>query len=146
MNRADPEFIRKARAVQIIPAGPAGLHCAVSLASVEINFLRQIENQQLIANSVRSLLDGMVVMLAHAASLGRGIKAAAESFARLTASVNQRLLPRARSLARLGVQPNKPLPGNLPTYAVHALEDALIEVDAPDTAESEPAPLPRLVR
>lgn len=147
LNRADPDFIRKARAAQIIPAGPAGLHAAVSLASVEINLLRQVENQQHIAETVRLLLDGMVVMLGHAATLGRGIKTAAESFGRLTASVNQRLLPRARHLARLGVQPNKPLPGNLPTYAVQALEDALIEGEAAELIETEPPPAaPRLVK
>src|SRR6185312_15528088 len=121
-----------------IPAGPAGLHCAVSLASVEINFIRQVENQQRIAETTRLLLDGMAVMLGHAAQLGRGIKAAAESFARLTASVNQRLLPRARNLAKLGIQPNKPLPGNLPSYVVHSQEsDTLIEGEAAEVVEPE---------
>lgn len=145
LNRADPDFVHRTRLAQIIPAGPAGLHCAISLASVEINFIRQVENQQRIAETTRLLLDGMAVMLGHAAQLGRGIKAAAESFARLTASVNQRLLPRARNLAKLGIQPNKPLPGNLPSYAVHSLEDSLIEGEAAELIESEPAPVPRLV-
>src|SRR6185437_8165770 len=121
--------------------------CAVSLASVEINFIRQVENQQRIAETTRLLLDGMAVMLGHAAQLGRGIKAAAESFARLTASVNQRLLPRARNLAKLGIQPNKPLPGNLPSYAVHAQEDeTLIEGEAAELIETESPPVPRLVK
>jgi DNA recombination protein RmuC len=147
LNRADPDFIHRARLAQIIPAGPAGLHCAISLASVEINFIRQVENQQRITETARLLLDGMAVMLGHAAQLGRGIKAAAESFARLTASVNQRLLPRARNLAKLGVQPNKPLPGNLPSYAVHAQEDdTLIEGEAAELVEVEPPPVPRLVK
>jgi DNA recombination protein RmuC len=131
LYRADPGFVHKARTAQIIPAGPAGLHCALSLASVEINLVRQVENQQRIADTTRQLLDGMAVMLGHAASLGRGIKAAAESFSRLTASVNQRLLPRARNLAKLGVQPTKPLPPNLPAYSVQPLErDALIDGEA----------------
>ncbi len=148
LNRADPEFIHKARMAQIIPAGPAGLHCAVSLASVEINLVRQVENQQRIVETTQTLLDGMTVALGHAAQLGRGIKSAAESFAKLTASVNQRLLPRARNLTKLGVQPNKPLPGNLPSYAVHSQEDSLIEGEAAELVEAEPQPvqpLPRLV-
>lgn len=146
LNRADPDFIRKAREKDIIPAGPAGLHCAISLASAEINLLRQIENQHRIVEGTRALLDGMAVTLGHAASLGRGIKAAAESFAKLTASANQRLLPRARSLAKLGLQPNKPLPANLPAYSVHAQDDALLIDGEPDTVESAAPPLPRLVK
>jgi DNA anti-recombination protein RmuC len=113
---------------------------------MEINLLRQVENQQRIVDTTRSLLDGMTVTLGHAAVLGRGIKAAAESFARLTASVNQRLLPRARSLAKLGLQPGKPLPPNLPAYSVHAeTNDLLIEAEA-EPLEPEAPPVPRLVK
>jgi DNA recombination protein RmuC len=147
LNRADPDFVHKARAAQIIPAGPAGLHCAVSLASVEINFLRQVENQQRIADTTRLMLDGIAVMLGHAGALGRGLKSASESFAKLTGSINQRLLPRARALAKLGVQPNKPLPGNLPSYTLTSHEaDHLIEGEAAELTEPEMAPVPRLVR
>lgn len=146
VNRADPEFMRKAREKEIIPAGPAGLHCAVSLASVEINLIRQVENQHKIIEATRGLIDSMAVTLGHAASLGRGIKAAAESFAKLTASVNQRLLPRARNLAKLGVQPLKPLPANLPAYSVHAQESELLIEGEADVVESESPPLPRLVK
>ncbi len=143
--RADPEFLHRARAAQIIPAGPAGLHCAISLASVEINLVRQVENQKKIAETTRSMLDGIAIMLGHAAGVGRGIKSAAEAFAKLTASVNQRLLPRARNLARLGVQPNKPLPGNLPTYVVESREGDTIDGEA-TALETELPPLPRLVK
>jgi DNA recombination protein RmuC len=146
LYRADPSFVQKARALQIIPAGPAGLHCAMSLASVEINLVRQIENQQRIAEMTRGLLDAIAVTLGHAASLGRGIKSAADSFAKLTASVNQRLLPRARNLAKLGVQSTKPLPPNLPSYSVHAEERNLLIDGEVEHVAPEVAPMPRLVR
>jgi DNA recombination protein RmuC len=147
LQRADPEFWRRAREAQIIPAGPAGLHCALSLAALEINTLRQVENQQRIAETTQSLLDGVVIALGHAAALGKGLKAAAESFARLTGSVNQRLLPRARKLGQLGLQPSsKPLPPNLPAYAVTSLESDLIEGEAAEIGENElPPPKPRLI-
>ena len=90
---------RKARDAQIIPAGPAALHCALSLAALEINRQRQAENQQRIVDSAQALLDGVAIALGHAGAVGKGIRAAAESFAKLTGSVNQRLLPRARKLA-----------------------------------------------
>lgn len=140
LNRADPDFIHKARAAQIIPAGPAGLHCAMSLASVEINLMRQVENQTRIVETTQLLLDGIGVALGHAAAVGRGIKTAAESFAKLTGSVNQRLLPRARNLGKLGIQPNKPLPANLPAYSVHNHEDQLIDGEAAEIEADLPNP------
>lgn len=139
LNRADPEFIHKARAAQIIPAGPAGLHCALSLASVEISLMRQVENQSKIVEMTELLLESIAVALSHAGAVGRSLKTAAEAFNKMTGSVNQRLLPRARNLAKLGLQPGKPLPANLPSYAVHSLEtNPVIDGDAAEIAEDEP--------
>src|ERR1700719_1896531 len=112
LYRADADFMRKAQEREIITAGPAGLYCVISIASTEINVLRQVDNQKRIVEMTQSLLDSVTVMLTHAASVGRGIKAAAESFTKLTASVNQRFLPRARNLVKICVQPSKPLPAN----------------------------------
>jgi DNA recombination protein RmuC len=138
LNRADPEFLHKARAAQIIPAGPAGLHCAVSLASVEINLLRQMENQERIVETTQALIDGIAVALGHAGAVGKSIKAAAESFESFTSSINRRLLPRARTLAKLGLQPSKPLPGNLPAYTVMSSEsETLIEGDVAEVSDVE---------
>ena len=146
LHRADAEFMRKAREKEIIPAGPAGLYCVISIASTEINILRQVDNQKRIVEMTQSLLDSLSVVLAHAAAVGRGIRSSAESFAKLTASVNQRFLPRARNLAKLGVRPSKELPANLPSYAVHSQEDAVIDGDAELVeAEIAPPPLRRLV-
>lgn len=152
LHRADPDFPRKARGAQIIPAGPAGLYCALSLASAEINMMRQVENQQEIVDRTRQLLEQVGVVLTHAGQVGRGIKAAAEAFARLSASVNARLLPRARGMTRLGVQPAKPLPQTLPSFSVHSGEEgaliegeaAEVEAAAVEAAEVE-APEPHLL-
>jgi DNA recombination protein RmuC len=137
LYRADAEFMRKAQEKEIIAAGPAGLYCVISIASTEINILRQVDNQKRIVEMTQSLLDSVTVMLSYAAAVGRGIRSSAESFAKLTASVNQRLLPRARNLAKLGVQPGKALPGNLPSYAVHSQEDTLIDGDATELVDAE---------
>lgn len=146
LNRADPEFLMKARAAQIIPAGPAGLHCAVSLASAEINLARQVENQTRIVEGAEALLESLGVALSHAAQLGKNLKTAAESFAKFAGSINQRVLPRAKKLGQLGLQPGKPLPGNLPLYSVTGRDD-LIEGEAEEVREAElPPPGPRLVR
>jgi DNA recombination protein RmuC len=146
LNRADPEFLMKARAAQIIPAGPAGLHCAVSLASAEINLMRQVENQSRIVEAAEALVDSIGIALSHAAQIGKGLKGAAESFSRFANSINQRVLPRARKLNQLGLQPGKAIPGNLPTYTVSGHDDNLIEGDVEEVREAELPLPPRLVR
>ena len=144
LNRADPAFFAKARAEQIIPAGPAGLHSAIYLAAAEITKERQVENQQRILEAAQALLDSLTMALGHVSAVGRSVRAAAENFARLTGSVNQRLLPRARRLAALGVKPDRPLHANLPAITVMSQEaDQLIEGEASEIAEERP--VPRLV-
>ena len=145
LNRADPEFLMKARTAQIIPAGPAGLHCAVSLASAEINLMRQVENQSRIVEAAEGLVDSIGIALGHAAQIGKGLKGAAESFSKFASSINQRVLPRARKLNQLGLQPGKAIPGNLPTYTVSGHDDNLIEGEVEEVRDTE-LPPPRLVR
>ena len=147
LNRADPDFLRKAREAQIIPAGPAGLYCALSVAAMEINTLRQIDGQQRIADTAKALLEGIVVALGFAANVGKSLKTASDNFAKFTGSVNQRLLPRARRLTQLGIQPSgKALPPNLPSYAVTTFEnDTLIEGEAADVVEETPPAPPQLI-
>jgi DNA recombination protein RmuC len=139
VSRADPSFFARARAAEIIPAGPAGLHCAISLAAAEITKERQAENQRRIIDGAQTLLEAVVIALRFAGAVGKGIKSAAESYEQFTRSVNQRLLPRARRLAALGVQGGKPLPQTLPAFTVVGQEAELIEGEASEVAE-EPAP------
>jgi DNA recombination protein RmuC len=118
LQKADPGFAQRAAAQQIIPAGPAGLACILGFASTEINLARQIENRERIVETTRALLDSLAIVIGHAAGVGRGIKMAAEGFGRFSGSLNHTLLPKARRLAQLGVQPGKRLPANLPAYEV----------------------------
>jgi DNA recombination protein RmuC len=136
LGKADADFARKASAVQIIPAGPAGLACIIGFAAVEISLMRQIENQARIVGAAEKLLESLGVAVGHAASVGRGIKQAAEGFAKLTGTINGRLLPRARQMQQLGLRPGKPVPGNLGAYQViDAGAEGLIEGEATDLAE-----------
>jgi DNA recombination protein RmuC len=125
LHSIDPGFTQRAAGVQIIPAGPAGLACIIGFASTEISLSRQIENREQIVETTRALLDAVTIVLGHAIGVGRGIKVAAEGFEKLSRSVNRTLLPRSRKLAQLGVQPAKPLPGNLVAYQVMTTESDL---------------------
>ncbi len=146
INRADPGFMNKARDLHIIPAGPAGLHCALSLASTGIGLQRQVENHQQIIEGTRALIDRLGVVLSHALSVGKNLKSAAESFGQFANSVNKRLLPQARKLGKLGVQSAKPIPSDLPDYSVAIHEGATIEGEAEEveTPQAVP-PRPRLI-
>src|SRR5215470_16005070 len=105
--------------------------------------LRQMQNQQEIVDKTRAVLEGLAVVLGHAARTGAGLKNAVDNFMKFTASINQRLLPRVRGLARLGVEP----PKALPSFAVQTAEDStLIEVEPTEAAPEPELQLPpRLV-
>ena len=146
VRRVDPEFMARARSFGIVPAGPAGLHCALSLASAEIGLMRRAENHQQIIDGTRALIEALSVVMAHALSVGKGLRSASESFGQLTSSVNKRLLVRIRNLGKLGVQSSKPLPGNLPDFSVSIREGATIEGEAEEVeAPAVPPPRPRLI-
>ena len=145
LNRADAEFLHNARARGIYLAGPTTLHCLISLASAEINLMKQVENQQRIVAAAEALLDGLTGALTHVADVGKNIGRAAEFFAKFANSANRFVLPRARRLAALGLQPGKPLPTNLPVYSVTAV-DSVIEGEAAEVHELDaPARKPRLI-
>jgi DNA recombination protein RmuC len=137
LHGIDPAFGQRAAKVQIIPAGPAGLACIIGFASTEISLSRQIENREQIVETTRALLDAVTIVLGHAIGLGRGVKTAAEGFEKLSRSVNRTLLPRARKLAQLGVQPAKPLPGNLAAYQVMTTESDF-DGEAEEIGEAPP--------
>jgi len=102
-----------------------------------------MENQKEIVERCGAMLDSVGIVLGHAIRAGSGLKSAVDHFAKLTASINGRLLPRALSLTRLGIEPSKPLPGALPSFSVQTGQDlAVIDGDA---AEVESEREPRLL-
>ncbi|HTH98603.1 MAG TPA: DNA recombination protein RmuC [Stellaceae bacterium] len=133
LGELDADFALSAAKAGIIPAGPAGLACIIGFASVEIRMMRQIENQEHIVQGAEKLLESLAIAIGHVASVGRGIRQAADGFAKLTTTVNSRLLPRARQLQQMGLRPPKPVPGNLNQYQV-------LELGADATIEGEVAP------
>ncbi|MGH6976219.1 MAG: DNA recombination protein RmuC [Stellaceae bacterium] len=139
--RADCDFRRKAQDFNIIPAGPGTLHAIVSFAASDIRRQRQAENQARIVETAGVLLDRVRIALEAAVKVGKGIEAAASSFAEFANSVNRRLLPQAGKLGKLGVQTPKALPPSMPAYEVRRLEDA---IDG-EAEEIEAPPRPRLI-
>lgn len=147
LRAADPEFDRRAAQAQIVPVGPAGLAGLVGFARLDIDYGRQMENQERIVDAARRLVEAVGVALGHADKVGRNLRTAADGFADFAASINKRLLPRAKALEKLGVRPQKtrPLPPQVPAYQLVDLSQPTIEGEAEEVAEDaeatvDPAP------
>ena len=135
LMRADETFRDRAKAADIIVGSVDELHSILLVASTQITLARQVENHEKIIDRTRQLLEGIAISLGKVSDVGKNLRRAAESFDDFGRSVNRSLLPRARSLVSLGMQPNKPMPDNLPSFTVH-VEETLIE------GEAEELPLP----
>ena len=99
----------------------------------------QAESQEQIVEATGDLLESVSVVIGHVGGMGKGIRAVAQNYANLSASINSRLLPRAKKLADYGVRPakNKKLPNPLPAYKVEDVAaPALIEGEAEEIEES----------
>lgn len=142
IGQADPNFMQKAAAAQILLAGPSGLASMIGFASVEISLMRQIENQERIVAGAERLLESLATALGFAGGVGKGIRGAAEAFAKLSASLNGRVLPRARELTRLGLRPAKPLPGNLAGFQVLDLGSDTIDGEITELNDDAALPAP----
>ena len=107
LNRVDSGFLHAARARGIYLAGPTTLHCLISLASAEINMMKQVENQQQIVKAGEALLEGLSAALVHVAEVGKDISRAAESFEHLAGRDYNRCV-----LSRCAANdPARPAPG-----------------------------------
>lgn len=137
LRKADPKFVSKMANAGITLAGPSGLSSIIGFACAEIDLGRQAANQEKIIASTQSLLEGIGMVLGHVEGVGKGLKSAANNFAKLTGSINSRLLPRARGLVDLGVRPtkNRPLPNQMPQFQV-------VELSQPAMIDGEAAEVP----
>ncbi|MFN4282574.1 MAG: DNA recombination protein RmuC [Alphaproteobacteria bacterium] len=139
LGRADPAFQKKAVQENIVVCGPTGLMSYIGFARIEVDLGQQAENQEKIVAAARNLIEAVSMVIGHVAGVGKGIKAAAESHAKLVGSINSRLLPRQRTLAGLGVRQakQKDLPGALPSLQVVVQDDGhLIEGEAEDMSDA----------
>jgi len=139
LGRADSAFQKKAVQENIVVCGPTGLMSYIGFARIEIDLGRQADNQEKIILGAQRLIEAVSQVIVHVAGVGKGLKSAAESHAKLVGSINTRLLPRQRSLAGLGVRQakQKDLPGNLPSLQV-VMQDTgdLIEGESEELDET----------
>lgn len=130
----DGEFRGKCMANDVIPTGPTGLCGLLSAARFHITQEQKEKNYENIMAGIGSLLDSIRSTLEHISTLGRGLKQAAGSYQKLTGSINQNMLPKARRLQSLGLTlpQNKTLPQRLTSYSLVSEEETLIEAEPVD--------------
>lgn len=116
LRKADKMIAEKCQSTGIILAGPASLAALFSLSRQTISHVRQNENQQRIISEVSELMGAVITVLAHVDGVGKNLKNAAQKFDEFAKSVNKRMLPKLRTLNKLGVEApkNKPLPMAVP--------------------------------
>ncbi|HEU0071121.1 MAG TPA: DNA recombination protein RmuC [Alphaproteobacteria bacterium] len=141
LGRADPAFQKKAVQENIVVCGPTGLMSYIGFARIEVDLGKQAENQEKIIAAARNLIEAVGLVIGHVAGVGKGIKAAAESHAKLVGSINSRLLPRQRTLANLGVRQakQKDLPGALPSLQIVMQDDGHLIEGESEEIEQAPA-------
>jgi DNA recombination protein RmuC len=138
LSQINKNFIQKAWEKDIFPVGPTGLINILNYAKFQIAAVQQSENQRLILDEMRKLLNSLVTLYDHAKKVGQNIYSACNNFDKFAASFNSNLLPKAKQLEKLGisVQKNKAIPSSLERLTVissNKLE--LIELEAEAASE-----------
>ncbi|WP_370154296.1 DNA recombination protein RmuC [Ferrovibrio sp.] len=134
LRRADPDFERRAAEADIVIAGPSALAAIIAVSRMQIDSGRQVENLDQIVEAVGKLVESTGTALTLAEKVGRGLQQASDSFDQFSRSVNRRLLPRMRSLAKLGIRPGK-APQALPSFEFTIRNtDDIIDAEAEEVA------------
>ncbi|HEX6956348.1 MAG TPA: DNA recombination protein RmuC [Ferrovibrio sp.] len=143
LRQAAPDFERRAAEANIVVVGPSALAAIIAVSRMQIDSGRQVENLEAIIDAVAKLVDSAGTALAQAERVGKGLQKASEEFETFSRSVNARLLPRIRRLAKFGIRA-KSAPAALPSFNVnirHAddiIDASVEEVDAGIEAPARP--------
>jgi len=136
ISEIDRGFIQSAWESDIFPVGPSGLINLLLYAKFQISAQTQSENQQLIVEEVRKLLNSITHLYEHTRKLGNSLHTTTNHFDRLASSFNSNFLPKARNLEKLGVhaQKNKSIPHGLERLTVVSSKKMdLIDVEQDST-------------
>lgn len=142
LRRHDPSIGERCEKANLFMAGPASLSMLFSLANQQISAAKRDANQQKIIEQIRELMGSLSVMFTHVERAGKGIKSAADHFAKFTSSANRNVLPKLNAIQALGVDPakNKPLPQPLKSYDVID-RDEVMDMQADEDEEGNVTPL-----
>lgn len=125
---SDENFMNKAWAVNIFPVGPAGLVNMLSFAKFQISSSLQSENQKLILDEIRKLLNSIMIMVEHSQKIGSNIQSLASNYDKFAASFNKGFLSKVKNIQDLGINTGKKItPQLLQRYQVFHSQVELVE-------------------
>ena len=138
---ADKNFHDKLIKSDIILASPSGLFSIFQLAKEQIAASNRDKNNEVIIDTVKGLIESVATAFTHIDKVGGSLKSSMEHFEKFARSTNRNILPKARKLAALGVEPakNKQLPTSLATYDIRKIEDTItLEAETSDDEKVTP--------
>lgn len=136
--QADPEFIRKAIAKDIVISGPTGLQGLLAFARYSVERQKQDKNREALTKEITSLLGSISTVLLHVERVGSGIKSSAKHYENLVSSINSNLLSKAKKINKLGIPlpSNKSLSSKLESFEIITHSQQLIEAEVVTEDES----------
>lgn len=136
---ADPEFLQKLRAKDIVVSGPTGLQGLLAFAKYSIAQAKRDQNRALLIDEIKNLLGSISIVVDHTIKVRNGLKSAAQNCEKLIASINSNLLSKAHKVTKLGMPmpADKKLPNKIDNFAIINRSHQLIEVEAIDEDSDE---------
>jgi len=137
LSNIDKDFVSLAWEKNIFPVGPSGLLNLLIQAKLQISAYTQSENQLLIVDEVKKLLNSVAQLYEHTKKLGSSLHSTTNNFDKLAGSFNSNFLPKARALEKLGINNTKTLPSALERLTVISSNKA--EILEEETTKKEKA-------
>ena len=129
--RVDKELIQYALESRVVIATPTTLFALLSALAYGWQQANVTENARKIADAGKELYDSFAPFITYWNDLGNQLNKATESFNKTIASLQSRVLPRARNLRNLGVSAASELPD------IKALENEARAVHIPELAAKD---------
>ena len=105
--KTDPSFITKAWKKQIFPIGPAGLVNIISLANLQINDAKRIDNYSAIIDEVVKLVNSVSSLANHSTNIGNALGSLLSHYDKFARSFNSNFLSKIKNLEKLGLENQK---------------------------------------
>jgi DNA recombination protein RmuC len=105
--KIDQTFIERAWKSNVYPIGPAGLINIISLAKLQINESKRIENYDVIMNEVTRLIHSASILGNYSSKIGNSISSLVMNYDKFAKSYNANFISKVKNLEKLGAEVGK---------------------------------------
>jgi DNA recombination protein RmuC len=107
INKMDSNFMERAWKSHVYPIGPAGLINIISLAKLQINEAKRIENYDIIMNEVTRLIHSASILGNYSTKIGNSISSLVTNYDKFAKSYNANFISKVKNLEKLGADVGK---------------------------------------